>query len=157
MHLNTPYNNLCYYNIMSGLYRNNTDVIILTDSDFDNNGKVKKPELQNRFGLIKFYATWCPHCKNKVNDIEFLAEGLEKEKTNFYIGVVNIDNEKNIKQKMGVQGIPSFFFVNKNGILEELQNFVFSVENTLLTICEKTQKCCNQSCKSLNRLKKKKI
>ena len=136
---------------MNGLYKNNTDVIILSDSDFDNNGKVKRPELQNRFGLIKFYATWCPHCKNKVDDIEFLAEGLEKERTNFYIGVVNIDTENTIKQKMGVQGIPSFFFVTKNGILERLENFQFSVENTLLTICEKTQKCCNQSCKSLNR------
>lgn len=136
---------------MDGLYNENTDVVILSDSDFDSAGTVIKSELKNRFGLIKFYAPWCPHCQNKVDDINFLAKGLKQENTNFYIGVVNIDNVNIIKNTLDVKGIPTFFFIPKNGIPEKLENFEFSVENILLTICEKTQQCCNQSCQSLNR------
>jgi thiol-disulfide isomerase/thioredoxin len=142
------------YNMSNNLYDNNSDVIELTEKDFNVIKLTSKP-LLGKFGLIKCYANWCPHCKDKVEKMEYLAQGLKKD--NFFVAAVNTENCRNLSNNLGVEGIPVFFFVDDKGNLEKL-NIKFTLENILMLICEKTSKCYENNCDNNNKnckLKKK--
>ncbi|MFC2048928.1 TlpA family protein disulfide reductase [Elusimicrobiota bacterium] len=84
--------------------------------------------------FIDFWASWCPPCKNAAPYIEKLHEefkgranvigiNLDKDPDSAkkFIKRKNISNIQlkgigtNVPSEYGVQGIPSFFIMNKNG------------------------------------------
>lgn len=93
------------------LYKSGDPVVILTDVNFhaDDSGRIVIPQTHFKGpGALKAYATWCPHCKNKVECIKTLATILNNEGLALY--VVESRNEA-FMNAMKVQGLPSFFEV----------------------------------------------
>jgi len=113
------------------LYGNHPGIFELKTLDF-NKGSVipKKKEFSDRVSMVIFYAPWCGHCRNMVNDIKELATALKDE--GFVIGTVNCENNKDIDQVSDIQSFPTIFFIKENEAqmytgprdLESLVNFL---------------------------------
>ncbi len=52
--------------------------------------------------MVDFYADWCGPCKRLTP----ILESKQKEKNNFKLVKVNVDNHQDLAQKFDVQGIP---------------------------------------------------
>lgn len=62
--------------------------------------------------VVEFFATWCPHCQKMSPIVNELAEEF-KGKVDIY--KVDIDKENEVASVFGVEGIPTFVFIPKNG------------------------------------------
>lgn len=62
--------------------------------------------------IVDFYANWCGPCKVAGPILEELAKEYEG-KINIY--KVNIDEERQLSNDLGIQGIPAFFFFPMTG------------------------------------------
>lgn len=85
--------------------------------------------------IIDFYADWCGPCKKVAPILKDLA-GVYKDKIVIY--KVNVDEQKELAAAFGVQSIPTFLFVPKNGKPQIAQGalpreeFVNQIDNFLL-------------------------
>ena len=122
-------------------YTEADDMTILTDSDFDNNGKLINNNLNGRFGMIKFYKPSCIHCRDpeKHKILNVLSKGLREN--GFFVAVLNIGDHPSIAKSLQLNSIPILYFVNINGVLSKLDNQDFNIESILLKICEKSSIC----------------
>ena len=89
--------------------------------------------------LLNFWADWCPHCRKEfvklqqAND-ELKGKGLEILAVNVgqtrqhvlelqqeYLLTIPLllDEKKEIAEKYGVTGLPTSFFIDKNGLIHE--------------------------------------
>ncbi|VFQ91775.1 unnamed protein product [Cuscuta campestris] len=64
--------------------------------------------------VVEFYADWCEVCKELARDV-YTAEQQYKDKVNFVM--LNVDNTKWEQEldEFGVEGIPHFAFLDKDG------------------------------------------
>jgi len=108
-----------------------TDVVILTDSNFD------KIVLDgSKDVLVEFYAPWCGHCKSLAPIWEKLATAYSNEKD---VVIANIDADKyrDIGGRYGVSGFPTIKYFPKNNKetpepyegARELNEFVTFINN----------------------------
>lgn len=87
--------------------------VVLTSENFED-------EVKNYQGvaLVDFWAAWCGPCQLVGPIIRQVSEDLgDKAK----IGKVNVDNNRDIMQEFGIQGIPTVILF-KNG--KEIERFV---------------------------------
>lgn len=68
--------------------------------------------------IIDFYADWCAPCK-KVAPI--LAELAEQYKEDIVVYKINVDKEKELTAAFGIQAMPTFLFIPKEGIPQMAQ------------------------------------
>lgn len=54
--------------------------------------------------LLIFGADWCDHCKQLKKDIE--EKNLEKELDNYIVCYIDIDENKNLKNKFEIKAVP---------------------------------------------------
>ncbi len=66
----------------------------------------------NKPCIIDFYADWCGPCKQIAPILKELA-GVYKDDIIIY--KVNVDNDPELAQAFGIQGIPAILFVPQNG------------------------------------------
>lgn len=92
---------------VSGLYPSNSDVIDLTESNFD-----KLVTQSDSIWVVEFYAPWCGHCQQFVGEFSKAATGL---KGVVKVGAVNADEHKSLGGRFGVKGFPTvkIFGTNK--------------------------------------------
>jgi thiol-disulfide isomerase/thioredoxin len=131
---------------------NKSDVIELKGINFKNK-KITHSAFKNKFGFLKVYAPWCPHCTSMVDDMKFLGKELKKE--DITIGALNSMNPNNdmIVKQLGVEYFPYLFMVKDDGALEHVDLTSHSVESILDTICKKTNEYVDKSIKKTKKAK----
>lgn len=90
--------------------------------------------------ILFFWATWCPHCREQLGHLEKLSsdfeqkgikvllvdvgEGpgqvqafIEKNKISF---LVFLDQESKVSDQYELVGVPTFFLINKEGIVKSV-------------------------------------
>lgn len=107
------------------------------------NGGVKNftESRSGKNAIVFFWATWCPHCRKQLgtlkeqkNQIEekgiqivLVDVGETKEKVKAFIENqqipfdVFLDEESTLSEAYSVIGVPSFFFVDKNGVVRQME------------------------------------
>ncbi len=91
--------------------------------------------------IVFFWATWCPHCRKELGDLvqkkeEFAKKGikialvdigeeetavkqyLQKNKVDF---TVFLDQETAVAESYNVVGVPTFYLIDKQGIVHDVQ------------------------------------
>lgn len=62
--------------------------------------------------IVDFYADWCGPCRQVSPILKRLAEQYKDE---IIVYKVNVDNEKELAMAFGIQSVPTFLFVPKEG------------------------------------------
>ena len=95
--------------------------------------------------IIFFWATWCPHCRTSLAELnknadEIAAKGIQiilvdlGESSNDVEKYLNrngiafnvlLDQSGDVAGDYGVQGIPTFVFVNAKGIVKAVEHEIF--------------------------------
>lgn len=111
---------------------------------------IVNPEFKNKLAIIKFYAPWCPHCTDMVDDLTFLARELNKY--GFMIGAFNCTNEtKNnhkIPELLKIQGFPTLMLMDETGKLMSSEDTLRGrdIESLLGGICTYTTSRNKKTC-----------
>ncbi len=94
--------------------------------------------------IIFFWATWCPHCHRQLNVLAqeqdvmngygakliIVNVGESREEVRRYVSSNNIpfevflDETEEVSRDYKVMGIPSFFFIDREGIIVDVKNFL---------------------------------
>lgn len=126
------------------LYKATDGVIILTDKNFKN-GK-----LSSNFkgpGVLKAYAPWCPHCRDKVSDFKQLAADFKKENTGVHVYVIDGDSNREFSQNFGVQFFPCMYYIDDDRSIKKLTdkqgNPVSSPGSIVDSVCLHYKKLCS--------------
>jgi len=108
--------------------------------DISSEGEYASVLSQNKPTLVEFSASWCSVCNRVKKDFESLAQDSEFSGINFVR--VDIDQAKNLREKNGIVGVPSFLFIQGSTHLKEsvgvknLQTFKEDLRNDLRTVFE---------------------
>ncbi len=96
----------------------------------------------DRPAIVFFWATWCPHCVNQLADLKQHADvfvekniqlilvdlGEDARKVQDFMtrrGLafdVLIDADGDVAADYGVQGVPTYVFIHKNGIVKAVEH-----------------------------------
>ena len=103
--------------------------------------------------IIFFWATWCPHCRTALKELNRDREKIAQEGINLVlvdvgesardvksyvnknkIGLeVFLDEEETISEQFGIIGVPTFFFVNEAGVIKDVQHHLPDDYGTILS------------------------
>lgn len=97
---------------------------------------------KGRRAVLFFWATWCPHCRSQLQDIQ--ANWTKIEEAGVVMMLINVgENRKQaiaylqraglpqtgyldwdsaVSNKFGVYGLPTYIFVNEEGIVTAVQH-----------------------------------
>jgi thiol-disulfide isomerase/thioredoxin len=108
----------------NNLYNNNPLIKELTPADFssDSKGNIKILNTQGKMGFVVFYADWCGHCKNMVQEYTQLAQSLAGciKSGVVFTNVFNCNNGglyEEISKQCDVNGYPTIKFINITGAM----------------------------------------
>ncbi|MBF0620233.1 MAG: TlpA family protein disulfide reductase [Candidatus Omnitrophica bacterium] len=95
-----------------------------------------------RKAIIFFWATWCPHCREQINEV--MARKAEMEKENIAVALVDIgepkatavkfleskkidlmaflDESSAVAEQYQVVGIPTMVFISSDGVVRASEN-----------------------------------
>ena len=88
--------------------------------------------------ILFFWATWCPHCREHLVELNTMAKGFEQKGVKIILVDVGedlktvkefldrhkiqfealLDQDSTIAEKFQIIGVPTFFFVDKNGTVK---------------------------------------
>jgi len=130
-------------NDKSGEQAADKKINLMEDYDFTledlKGSKVTLSELKGKKVFLNFWATWCPPCKAEMPDIEKLYQetkdsdlvilavnvGDDKKKVQDFIAKYNynfnilLDTKGEVSQLYQVSGIPTSYFIDTNGLLDD--------------------------------------
>ena len=130
------------------LYSPDDKVVVLHDGNFIGTQSKISSDAFKGPGVLKAYATWCPHCQSKVRDLNNLAEALEE----FGLAIYAVEMEQNPifadSFSHVVRGYPTFLQVNNNGeiggsVLDEQNEEVRTIEGIVNALCRKDSEVCS--------------
>lgn len=145
-----------------GLYKKGDGVVILSDANFQDtvnkkvllandtfqpdDKKVKMTSGCRGAGVLKAYATWCPHCIDKVQDFKDLAADFKLAKDlNLIVYTIEADINKKFAQDANIEGFPTILYVSNTGEISPLLtasgSAVSNVLETIGALCETKKKC----------------
>ncbi len=109
---------------------------------------VSLSDLRGRPVLINFWASWCPPCRFEMPFIQEIYEDKEWSDKGLVILAVNIgespslvarfmedyglsfpvllDTNNNVSRDYNIRGIPATFFIDKDGIIQDMKMGAFS-------------------------------
>ena len=102
--------------------------------------------------MIFFWATWCPHCREALDDLNARSVELEKQKIKIILVDVGeikadvesylndhkvtldvfFDEDSSISEKYSLVGVPTFYLINKEGIIKSVEHSFPEDYSTLL-------------------------
>lgn len=118
---------------MENIY-DNTNVIELDDRDIKD-FKIVRSECKDKYGMVIFYAPWCPHCTDMVKPLDYLSNQLENHGVIF--GAVNCTQQQGLAQSYQIQSFPTLYTLYPSGQLE-LYKGRRSIEDLLNWLVELT-------------------
>jgi len=92
--------------------------------------------------IIFFWATWCPHCRRELTNLNRNASQLDKaniklvlidlgedekivgayvKKNNIHFDIF-LDRKEELADSYGLVGVPTFYFVDEKGIVRDVQH-----------------------------------
>jgi len=94
--------------------------------------------------MIFFWATWCPHCRKQLKELAHNRQAIEAngiviilvdvgeslQKVSDYINANNIsfdiflDKNTETASAYEIVGVPTFFFINKEGFIIDVKNIL---------------------------------
>lgn len=118
------------------------------------NGKKKSVRIKNgkirNEGVLKVYARWCGHCRDKERCIIEMANALENSNMGLSVYVVDCADEeqKALTNALGIQGFPTFLYCDADGCLSDFPKEVHDVQSVLDALCPecRSQKAFAQDC-----------
>ena len=131
------------------MYNDLDPVHVMTDNQFFfNPGQAKINE--NHFagpGVIKAYAPWCPHCRDKVKCINILATILKEEKLAVYVINADDDASRHFSEALDIKSYPTFLEVDVNGVIRPLLkpngSPVGSIPDIVVALCKNQKGICD--------------
>ena len=84
-------------------------VINANKNNFNTISKSEKPV------LLDFYASWCRPCQM----VSRVLDEIAKERNDFLIAKINVEEEKDLAEQFGVMSIPSIFVVKDGKIINQ--------------------------------------
>ncbi len=128
------------------LYKKSDGVVVLTDANFTGSkitSGFKGP------GVLKAYAVWCPHCRDKVQDFKALAKAFKEAKIGLNIYVIEADQNRQFSQACEVASFPTMMYVDQTGnavqLMDANRSPVYTVPDILTALCSTKKKCLKQS------------
>ena len=70
--------------------------------------------------LLDFYATWCGPCKMLAPQLDSFAA----QNTNVRVYKIDIDQNEEISQKFGIQGVPTLALFKDGGLVSQRSGFM---------------------------------
>lgn len=102
---------------MQNLY-DNTNVTELCENDVEDY-RIVHPKCNNNYGMVVFYAPWCPHCTTLVKPMDFLATKLRDNGVSF--GAVNCTKQPALSQLFEISSFPSLYTLYPGGRLDKYE------------------------------------
>ena len=110
----------------------------------------KGPELNfskfrnGQSAIIFFWATWCPHCREQLKELNAKAGEIEKKgikvilvdvgetdkEVRAYVDKYKIafevflDEDNTVADKYSIIGVPTLFFINKKGVIKDTEHYL---------------------------------
>ena len=92
--------------------------------------------------IIFFWATWCPHCREQLKHLSEQAADIEQKGVKIILVDIGeeaapvqeyvmkykipfpvfLDQQNKISDEYGIIGVPTFFFVNKDGMVKAIEH-----------------------------------
>ncbi|WP_043930717.1 peroxiredoxin family protein [Bacillus sp. EB01] len=100
-------------------------------------GTVKLSELKGKKVMLNFWATWCAPCKKEMPDMQKLHEEASEDLVILAVNIdpqldvqgfidengitfpILLDEEDKVNQQYQVVSIPTSFFIDSNGVIQE--------------------------------------
>jgi thiol-disulfide isomerase/thioredoxin len=118
------------------LYKSTDPVVILTDKDIKGTRITKKSTKAKPCfdGVVKVYASWCPHCIEKVRSINNIAGAFKKLGMKQTMYVIDGDVNQGFAKAAGIEGFPTFFPV-MGGMIDTSRRLPSDVTGVLTHMC----------------------
>ena len=99
---------------------------------------------KNNSAIIFFWATWCSHCREQLAGLDGKFEELGKKnikivlvdvgenakQVNAYVDAhkidfdVFLDEQQVVSLEYSIVGVPTFFFINNEGVIQAVEHFL---------------------------------
>ena len=99
--------------------------------------KLKKTHLGNAGTVVVFYGDWCEHCKVMAPHLKEFARSMGSM---FKVVAVESKN-KELIQRFGISGFPTFKYVRSDGVLVPADNFGRDKQSMFDFACSKASVC----------------
>jgi peroxiredoxin len=97
---------------------------------------------EGKSAIIFFWATWCPHCRTQLKELDKKKEELSRkgikiilvdlqepvrqvasymEKNKLDLEVF-LDKDQSVAEQYAIIGVPTFYFLNKDGIIRAIEH-----------------------------------
>ena len=108
---------------------------------------------QGQAAILFFWATWCPHCRTALEDLNAQAKDIQsqgikiilvdvgepKAQVKEYIEErkvtldVFLDEDSSVSNDYSIVGVPTFFLINKEGIVKSVKHLLSEDYQKILT------------------------
>ena len=106
-------------------------------------GKVSLDQYRNgKKAIVFFWATWCPHCREAIIGLNRSKKELEAKDIKVVLVDIGeaeaevkryvdsrkveydvfLDHDSSVAEAYGIIGVPTFYLINKQGVIQDVQH-----------------------------------